>query len=270
MTAEATGKSWKWVIALLLLSVVGFLFYSVPPRDKGRMLRRAAYRGELRSVERLLTEQPDLVNATNAVLSLSQNSNPRQNQSMNFMDNLTLELWRGMTGIRANGDYDEFQYLEDMQAPPLHYAVSTGRNEVADYLLKHGANIHQTDRMKMTVTHQAAMRQPAMLRMLLDHKAPLNATNAFQQTPLMISVGRRETVGLEILLEYGADPNLPARLGWYPLHSAASMRSTNALVILLAHGARLDVTNNAGQTPLDMAISRRATNVVMILQAYKP
>ncbi len=269
VSEEQKSIGWKKWLLVLLLMLVGWVIYQIPPRDPGVAFRRAVYRCDLAKVEQMLAANPALVNVTNVNVMAFTPSHSGY-QSMNFMDEVTVALWKGMTGVALKNDYDEFRSIEQLGMSPLHIAVSKKDQTMTEFLLKHSANVFARDLQGMTALHLAAMRKAGLVRLLLAYKAEPNVSNMYLQTPLIYSVGQTDPEIMELLLKGGADPNLPVRNNWYPLHSAVTGRTTNSLQLLLKYGARLDVTNSMGKTPLDVARERRATNAVRLLSLANP
>ena len=58
---------------------------------------------------------------------------------------------------------------------PLQQAASKGRRNIAEFLISHGANIHQQSMSGMTALHYAAIQgNQAITRLLLEHGANVN------------------------------------------------------------------------------------------------
>jgi ankyrin repeat protein len=70
---------------------------------------------------------------------------------------------------------------DDYQRTPLHLASEYGFIEVAGWLLEHGGNVNARSYNRFTPLHFA--REPQMAKLLLEHKADLNA-EAVSGTPL--------------------------------------------------------------------------------------
>ena len=138
------------------------------------------------------------------------------------------------------------------QATPLWFSVARGRNEpLARWLLKAGA----------TPEHclwAAAFRDDlAMLRLLIEHGAPLEAV-AEGETPLLgaIKVSRFESARL--LLEAGADPNFVDGKGMTALHYMLKKGSDLMHFELLAgQGARGDIPGPDGRTAIEILSRKR-------------
>jgi ankyrin repeat protein len=104
---------------------------------------------------------------------------------------------------------------------PLWGAAFFKRNEIVDYLLAQGADIHAATRRGETPLHGAVMGgDPAIV---------------------------------ERLLRLGADVNAKAENGTTPLHRAVWQRSRAIVSLLLAHQARVDCEDQYGHTPLELA-----------------
>ena len=111
---------------------------------------------------------------------------------------------------------------------PLHLAAAAFQHEIADLLLRHGANCHARNRRGAEPAHYAA---------------DTNHWNPVAQAATLVR-----------LLEAGADPNATDRSGVAPLHRAARTRSAAAVRALLAHGANPRQPNRSGGTPLLLAL----------------
>ncbi|RST29765.1 ankyrin repeat domain-containing protein [Sphingomonas ginkgonis] len=83
------------------------------------------------------------------------------------------------------------------------------------------------------------------------------------QTPLNVSIARRDDTYIAFLLSKGADPNFQARgTGDAALISAARIGYADAVDMLLQRGARVDLANRAGETALIVAVQNHQTAIV--------
>jgi len=109
-------------------------------------------------------------------------------------------------------------------ATPLHWAAHDGFYEIAEFLLRHGADVHaqETTHWGGTPLHWAAERQPVIVELLLEHGADVNARNCrTEQTPLHYCARCDDVVEVaKLLLARGANPHLVDRKNKTPLDYA--------------------------------------------------
>jgi ankyrin repeat protein len=119
---------------------------------------------------------------------------------------------------------------------PLHLASFFGRAKMAAILLDRGAEPSAVSRNPMSVEplhSAAAVRDTAIIRMLLDHGADVNARQAG---------------------------------GWTPLHAAAMFGDAPLAELFLSRGAVADLPNDQGKTALDLALEKGHMQVAELLQ----
>jgi len=93
----------------------------------------------------------------------------------------------------------------------------------------------------------------------------LNARDDVGETPLIITIARRDSDWVGFLLAKGADPNASARNGDTPLIAAARIGYLDAVEELIARGAKVDGANRKSETPLIIAVQQRQVPVVRVL-----
>jgi len=75
-------------------------------------------------------------------------------------------------------------HLDDPDATPLHIAAFKDKPDVAEVLLKHGADPNVRDKFGMTPLHVAAMRgDVALVRRLVERGATTEALDGLVKTP---------------------------------------------------------------------------------------
>ncbi len=121
----------------------------------------------------------------------------------------------------------------------LHLACFFGHPNVAEFLLRYGADANARSRNDLAVT-------------------PLHSATA--------NVLKLKSV--EWLLEYGADPNATQPGGWTPLHSAAAHGNREMVEALVAEGADIQRKTDKGKTPADMAKEKGHPQVMAALKAH--
>lgn len=100
----------------------------------------------------------------------------------------------------------------------LFRAVEGGDTDTVRRLLKKGADPASRDQDGQALSHAA--RDEAMLRLVLDAGAPVDARNGWGATPLTVAADGGDLGRVKLLLERGADPNARDEAGGTPLAHA--------------------------------------------------
>ena len=93
-----------------------------------------------------------------------------------------------------------------------------------------------------------------LMKVLLDHKAPVDDRDGAGATPLHIAAAAGQKAAAELLIERGAAVDMQDATGMTPLMRACRGGQKGTADLLLQHGARLDMTDDAGQTPGTIAL----------------
>jgi uncharacterized protein len=117
----------------------------------------------------------------------------------------------------------------------LGLAAFFGQSDVAEYLIKEGAEVN------------TASKNPMAVR------------------PLHSSVAARHMRISELLLEAGAEVDCCQKDGYTPLHEAAGNGQLEMVQLLLCFGAKKDIHLVDGRTPLDLASEKDYGEVVTLL-----
>ena len=115
-----------------------------------------------------------------------------------------------------------------------------------------------------------------LAQVLLKHGAEVNRRNKDGQTPLHLAMRRKQSRLVEILLEHGADANAKNNEGMFPLEILSDPEGyyytgddeANILDIaqlLLKHRAEVNKRCKANETPLHRAIRRNRSRLAWIL-----
>jgi ankyrin repeat protein/serine/threonine protein kinase len=140
----------------------------------------------------------------------------------------------------------------------LHIAAKMGFKELAQQLIKDGANVAIGDVRKRTPLHYAATKEVAALLVL-----NINARDESGDTSLHLAVHDNRPEIVSFLIANGAKLNVENIEGNTPLHLAIQYNhlhpdfTHNRLEIvsfLIDNGAKVNVKNNNGQTPLHIAV----------------
>jgi len=157
---------------------------------------------------------------------------------------------------------------------PLHDVKTV---DIARMLLAHGADVNRaTDGYLVTPLHEAlqttaAHRQglDAIIQVLIDHGANVNAKDVHGETPLLLNVRHGSAKMTQLLLNNGADPNIADNVGWSPLHIAAMNGSYEKADLLIRHGAQIDLLGYRDKKPIALAKSKKHKDIVKLLNAAK-
>lgn len=142
---------------------------------------------------------------------------------------------------------------------PLHYIATHEAPAVVDLLVDAGADVNAADRFGLTPLHMAAFgASVSVVQALLDAGADPQALDSRARMPLHYAVAANRAPELvRCLLRGGSDPNALDGGGNSALHLAAYWTTHVDVVRALQQaGARADLRNGQGQTPVEMARTR--------------
>jgi ankyrin repeat protein len=162
----------------------------------------------------------------------------------------TLVRWLVAKGaaVEAVREYDG--------ATALIEAVSAGSIDVADYLIKNGANLKARDRLgRSMLSLSAASANFLEVRYFLEKGLPVNDQDKNGGSAIFYAIGSslESQYILEYLLSHGADPRLKNKQGVSPLMRASYLGQTNEAKMLVDNGALVDESSHIGETPLHFA-----------------
>jgi ankyrin repeat protein len=194
--------------------------------------------------------------------------------------------------------------LDNCHRTPLCNAAEAGHDQIADWLLEHGADVtrghengstpvywalrgqhvelasHLIDRGGKATLHRAVQcNNLARARQKLNAGADTNELEdpPYGQTPLETAIWLDATDMVALLLEFGADPNQQDRSfqgehgmigGNTSLHEAVYKGSAKMVKLLLAHGADPDIANADGMTPIELAERKDRKHLANLMVAH--
>ena len=143
---------------------------------------------------------------------------------------------------------------------PLAIAARHGHTNVAELLLRHGADPNLIDR-KTGLTPlklAASWGRKEAVQLLIKHGADANFQGPMNNqwnkgwSPLHHAASGEHTEVVNVLLDMDANPNLPNAIGNTALHIAAEKGRLEFFKILLQSGGNPTLKNDKGQIALDL------------------
>lgn len=144
----------------------------------------------------------------------------------------------------------------------LIQAVSEGHVDVAEALLRHGADPYLEDKNHDPALVHAGTE--AMIRLLLSWKVPIDSVNSQGTTSLFRQIRFAKPGEIATLLKCGADPNQRDEEGCTPIMFAASADSIRELQ---EGGADINAQDNAGATALLRTLEEIDRDITPLLDA---
>ena len=170
---------------------------------------------------------------------------------------------------------------------PLRLACVGGNTDVAEELLKHGADPGRQDESGASpLIFSVSLRDDQAVALLMKFKAPVNATTNEDLSPLAYAClrapkgafkierlsGPRNPRVIQLLLDNGADVNHQTKAsGVTPLMLACGVgpggkpATEEVIAMLLKAGADVTMTDRRGDTALTIAKRKRASQALLEL-----
>jgi hypothetical protein len=151
--------------------------------------------------------------------------------------------------------------------PALVFAVRSGAPKTVAYLLKQpGIQIDATNMADETALMLAANANDlASANLLIEAGASVNRPN---WTPLHYAASKGHTAMMRLLIENDAYIDAESPNGTTPLMMAAYYASPNAVKLMLEEGADPLLRNQDGQTALDMALVKDKKLSAQYIRAF--
>ena len=151
--------------------------------------------------------------------------------------------------------------------PALVFAVRSGAPKTVAYLLKQPSiQIDSTNMADETALMLAANANDlASANLLIEAGASVNRPN---WTPLHYAASKGHTAMMRLLIENDAYIDAESPNGTTPLMMAAYYASPNAVKLMLEEGADPLLKNQDGQTALDMALVKDKKLSVQYIRAF--
>ena len=149
----------------------------------------------------------------------------------------------------------------------LHWAARAGQLAIVRLLLEKGASINAGDQDQMTALHEAIIfRDKELIRLLLENGADVNARGGLDKSTALHSAARyRHEGSVRLLLEMGANIDAKDEYGETALHVAADTKNKELVRLLLEKGADINATDGHGMTVLYKATLSRNKGLIRLL-----
>ncbi|KAL2674068.1 hypothetical protein Neosp_012514 [[Neocosmospora] mangrovei] len=149
-----------------------------------------------------------------------------------------VRLWRSRKPMQSTDD----------GLTPLGWAVESGDENMAQYLLDSGADVDATNGWGETALFQAVIRRDEpIVRLLLDRGAKVNIFGTRRSSPLTLATRGGNDAIIRLLLDRGANANATATGGEPAVVYAARNADMTLLKLLLDHGANANATAVDGE-----------------------
>ena len=151
---------------------------------------------------------------------------------------------------------------------PLISSVLRNNFALVKMLLDAKAPVNETDLNKSTPLHLAASSAtPDIINLLLEANADINAKNMINMTPLMYAITCNKIENIRLLLKNGADV-LVTSGGRNVLSIAARTGTKEIMEALIEAGANLDHRDAHGNSPLFVAVQNENYAALRCLICY--
>ena len=155
---------------------------------------------------------------------------------------------------------------------PLYYIINSsdnGQPDIAEALIKYGADINVVDKKGISPLHLAAYKgQDDNVEYLLKQKADINKKDILGRIPLTFAIIEGQTNCVQALVDAGSDLSVTDVNGNTLLHYALGGKGNSLLYanMLIDKGIELNAVNNEGNTPLMVLATKNYNENVRLLQ----
>jgi ankyrin repeat protein len=134
---------------------------------------------------------------------------------------------------------------------PLHEAIYEGQEDIVRLLLAHKAEINAQDAFgNLPLQIAGIYSEASLIQILLDHGASIDEVSRQRTfTPLMLALNHRRVEVAQYLIEAGADIHfVEPDEGWTPLLIACEQQLCELAIFLIRQGVDLTACLTAGDT----------------------
>jgi ankyrin repeat protein len=227
---------------------------------------------EIRQIEKLLKDSPDLINGDVASPGVGTGVESRLHAAVRK------QRFKVMEFLLAHGV--DINTGSGGKGTALHLATDLGNRSMVEFLLDHGADANARNNKGLnekglTALHIAASQGlKAVAEVLIAHKANVNATTDNYDpssgmpgllTPLHAAARKGNTAMAELLLKNGADIGAKDSRLFQALHWTVAVGLYTTTEFLLTNKAEVDALDNQRQTPLFLATDSNRSDIMELL-----
>lgn len=155
--------------------------------------------------------------------------------------------------IAAGADLEETDF---MIGPALHIAVSLGDLEIADFLIKRGAEINSAGEIQgnRPIHISSEFGDLEMIQLLISAGSDIDALDTDGRTALFRASAAGQALAVKLLLDNGAKvDSRESRLQQTPLHRAADNGNVDVVKLLVERSADVNAVDRSGNSPFSLA-----------------
>ncbi|KNC54024.1 TKL protein kinase, partial [Thecamonas trahens ATCC 50062] len=149
---------------------------------------------------------------------------------------------------------------------PLHWACVAGDVFCARALLEAGADTSARDGQGTAPLHIAALKEPEIVKMLIESGVDVNLFTIKHSTPLIEAAAEGQTESVRVLIKAGAEVDARDAEGCTAVHYAAKLGHLAVLRVLAEASAKLDESNGDGVKAAHLAAYADRGEVLLYLQ----
>lgn len=150
---------------------------------------------------------------------------------------------------------------------PLFIALDRGRCDIAEILIKRGADINLKDDEHNSLIHLVMKRceDTRIVDFFYKYKFDFNIKNNYGETPIFLMITNNKTAAIKYFIDKGADVKLKNKYGMTPLHKAVQYGLIDLIPVLLSNNADCNSISENGSTPMLFAVTRGNLPAVELL-----
>ncbi|KAF5285445.1 hypothetical protein FQR65_LT02285 [Abscondita terminalis] len=156
--------------------------------------------------------------------------------------------------VKAGADLNILDYLRETA---VFKAARFDNGDALKYLIKKGAATSIVNKDESNLLHLASgnCKQSEIVKLLLELKIDVNATNRSNHTPLFIAFSKGNLQIAKLLMRHGANVDcLYQNMKTPILHNAILQQQTEIVKELIDVGISVNFRNKYGETPIHLAV----------------